>query len=249
MMLYKRYQSARDAAWRMLLQYKVNRLPVDVEEMARHIGVDIQSGPVFSGAAARSIRKKGKWCIQVQKNLPFSRYRFAVAHELGHLVLQHKTVRLEDGTFTFAGNQNAGDVLMDAQLDADTDADMFAIRLLAPACVLHELGYQDARRIGDACGLPPDAARMRAERMQLLNQRNVYFTHPLERQLQRQFAPYVRKENTRPVPPAPPSFELPPVLPERKEEAIKQEENGFSLPLWVWVAAAALALLALIFLR
>lgn len=243
-MLYKRYQSARDAAWRMLIQCKVTHLPVDVEEMARHIGVDIQPGPDVSGAAARSIRKKGKWCIQVQQNLPFSRYRFAVAHELGHLVLQHKTVRLEDGTYTFEGRQNAGDVLMEAQTDADTDADMFAIRLLAPACALHELGYLDERRIGDACVLPPEAARMRAERMQLLNQRNVYFTHPLERQLQRQFRPYVGKENTRSVPGTEPDVVLPLVLPERKEE-----EKKASVPLWVWASAAGAALLFLILLR
>lgn len=245
-MLYQRYQSARDGAWRTLIRYQADRLPVDVEEIARKLGIAIVSaqGEALGPWAACSLRQSGVWRICVRPHLPYSRYRFAVAHELGHLILQHKTVRLAKGLYTFEGRENAGDVLAQAREEADTDADMFAIRLLAPACVLHSMQVQGTKDIGDLCGLPEGAAAMRAERMQLLNARNAYFTHPLEKQLQRQFLPYIQEKSREQVPQAEQGYVPPLVLPERKTE-----ERAFALPLWVWLAAAGAVLLALIFLR
>ena len=62
----------------------------------------------------------------------------------------------------------------DPQEMTDYAADIFAIRLLAPACLLHELGVDTPEGIMALCGLPPKAAALRAERMKLLNQRNAF---------------------------------------------------------------------------
>ena len=36
-MLYQRYQNARDAAWRTLLRFEIDSLPVDAERIAKAI--------------------------------------------------------------------------------------------------------------------------------------------------------------------------------------------------------------------
>ena len=124
----------------------------------------------------------------------------------------------------------------------DTDADMFAIRLLAPACVLHHLHIRNEALLSALCGLPERAAVLRAERMALLDSRNAYGIHPLEKQVQSQFAPFIRKKRQEQVPekamPERPAANLVlPGLPERPEKK--------PLPLWVLaVSAAATAMLA-----
>lgn len=254
-MLYDRYQAARDAAWRTLIQYKVCSLPVDVERIAGEVGVEITAWPrkeetpelfaLLPGeAAAAGLRIRGKWHVFTKPGLGYNRYRFALAHELGHIILQHPMRRLKEGVYAFAGRENAGDVLAEAKEESDTDADMFAIRLLAPACVLHHLHIRNEALLSALCGLPERAAVLRAERMALLDSRNAYGIHPLEKQVQSQFAPFIRKKRQEQVPekamPERPAANLVlPGLPERPEKK--------PLPLWV-LAVSAAALIALGFL-
>ncbi len=239
-MLYDRYQAARDAAWRTLLKFEVCSLPVDVEEIAGKLGIEILIRPedaALPRAAAVTVRKEGRYRVMMQKGLSYSNYRFALAHELGHIILQHPMTRRPDGALTFTGLENAGDVMAEPREDSDTDADMFAIRLLAPACVLHSLHMETKEGIAALCGMPEGAAVLRAERMALLDHRNVYGIHPLEKQVQHQFAPFIRKKrqeqvpekkrSERPVPEA--VLPVQPAVPEKK-----------ALPLWLFAAAAVL---------
>lgn len=242
-MLYDRYQAARDAAWRTLLKFEISSLPVDVEEIAGKLGIEILSRPEdtsLPGAAAVTVRKDGQYRVMMQKGLSYSRYRFSLAHELGHIILQHPMTRLPDGALTFSGMENAGDVMAEPSDDSDTDADMFAIRLLAPACVLHGLHMHTRESIAALCGLPDGAAAMRAERMALLDNRNAYDIHPLEKQVHRQFMPFIRKKRQEQVPerklPERPAPEL--VLPLQPEKAEKPENRP--LPLWIFAAAAVI---------
>lgn len=245
MMLYDRYQAARDAAWRTLLKFEVHSLPVDVEDIAGKLGIEIlarpegREGASLPRAAAITLRKSGRFQVLMQKGLSYSRYRFALAHELGHIILQHPMQRLPDGALTFVGLANAGDMLPEHLEESDTDADMFAIRLLAPACVLHSLHMHSREGIAALCGLPEGAAAMRAERMALLDYRNAYGIHPLEKQVQKQFLPFIRKKRQGPVPEksvfSKPAPEL--VLPVSSEAPERK-----TLPLWPFLAMAAVLL-------
>ena len=67
----------------------------------------------------------------------------------------------------------------------------FAARLLAPACVLHEIGATNASDIQKLCRISAQAAEYRAERMRELEQRGRFYTSPLERQLIRKFESYI----------------------------------------------------------
>ena len=72
-------------------------------------------------------------------------------------------------------------------------ADMFAARLLAPACVLHKLQALSAEQIAKVCNISISAAVVRSERMQVLEARNKYYLHPLERKVREQFEDFIKE--------------------------------------------------------
>lgn len=201
---YAQYQKARDAAWRALLELPEKKLPVDVDALAKKLGVEIHPFPGKEQALLHnlvnraadgpcvSLRIRRAWHIFLRANaFDESHRRFAVAHELGHLLLAHETETLAPGVRCFAARENTGDVLDDPQELEDYTADLFAIRLLAPACLLHEMHVDTSGGIIRLCGLPPHAAAIRAERMQLLNERDVYYTHILETKVRNAFMPWL----------------------------------------------------------
>lgn len=214
MSTYPLYQKARDAAWRALLQLPDKKLPVNVDALAEKVGAQVHPFSAAEGekllracldrcggGVAVSLRVKNEWHIFVRETDEAHR-RFAVAHELGHLLLSHPTVSLAPGVRRFDSTENRGDVMDDPQDPADYEADIFASRLLAPACLLHELGVDTPGGISGLCGLPPHAAALRAERMELLNRRNAFFAHRLERQVRDRFRPFLNANRI--PPPSPP---------------------------------------------
>ncbi len=252
---YRQYQAARDTAWRALLKLTEKRLPVEPEELAGLLGVEIHPFPdpeenrrlwtlanQVRGVCV-SLRIQGAWHMFMRDgSLDASQRRFAVAHELGHLLLGAETRPLAPGVRCFLSGDNQGDLMEDPQEMTDYAADIFAIRLLAPACLLHELGVDAQGDIMALCGLPPRAAALRAERMSLLNRRNVFYVHALERQVRDAFRPYLLSRIT----PAAPKRSVPLVLPERNRPKPRAPRRPFSLMPWQRRAlSAVLILLAL----
>ena len=201
---YAQYQNARDAAWRALLDLPEKKLPVDADALAKKLGVEIHPFPgkeqallhnLVNRAAAGpcvSLRIRRAWHIFLRANaFDESHRRFAVAHELGHLLLGHETETLAPGVRCFAARESTGDVLEDTQEMDDYYADVFAIRLLAPAFALHEMHIDSSGGIMRLCGLPPHAAALRAERMELLNERDAFYTHILETKARNAFMPWL----------------------------------------------------------
>ena len=111
------------------------------------------------------------------------RIRFTIGHELGHIVLGH--VRPGEHTRQNREPQPGDDPMEQA-------ANRFAADLLAPACVLWGLGLHRAEDIAQVCKISIQAARFRAERMEILYQRNKFLLHPLERAVYQQFEPFLR---------------------------------------------------------
>lgn len=194
-MSYRRYTDARDAAWRTLLDCDISALPVRPSEICWHYGwilADYEAG-------ARSIELLGLtdlakrtdgFCtitenhvyIFFDSTLPVGRQRFTVAHEIGHLLLGH----VGPGAATVENREPTG-----AERAEERQANQFATRLLAPACVLHEIGAVTPERIRQVCGISAQAAEFRAQRMQELERRGRYYTSPLEGQVAKQFASYI----------------------------------------------------------
>ena len=194
-MLYSNYKTARDKAWQILIDCNVDKLPVSTAALCEHYGwvlADYQEGKAaidLLGLSSLTERTDG-FCavtdhftyIFYNSVLPVGRQRFTVAHEIGHLALGH----VGQGRVTTINREPNP---KDSQ--EETQANQFAARLLAPACVLHELGATTPKAIQQVCGLSRQAAEFRAKRMQELERRNRYYTSPLERQVVKQFRSYI----------------------------------------------------------
>lgn len=194
-MWYRHYKDARDAAWRTLLDCKIDALPVKPSRICKHYGWILSD----YDAGARSIQLLGLtpltkrtdgFCtvtdhhvyIFFDSSLPVGRQRFTVAHEIGHLLLGH----VGQGRATVENREPTG-----SEREEERQANQFAARLLAPACVLHEIGATTPERIQQICGLSLQSATFRAQRMQELESRGKFYTHPLEKEVLTQFASYI----------------------------------------------------------
>lgn len=261
---YRRYQEARDAAWRALLRFRVNTLPVDMQAVLEELGVTLLpfpnpgEEPRLSALIAKTGAKKclslrigGEWRVFFQPGAcTENELRFSLAHELGHLILQHPTQPLAPGARCFPGEPCPGDAQEEPHDLSDYAADIFALRLLAPACVLHALRADTPGKIAALCGLPPRAAGLRDQRMALLNERDAFFSHPLERQVIAQFQPFIGREASglAPVPVSPPA----PPVPERPALPLPDRAVSPASPAppkkrrCVWLVPVMLALAALL---
>lgn len=194
-MSYCKYKNARDAAWKTLIECGISSLPVRPSEICRHYNwvladyIDGKRSIELLGLS--ELREKTDGFCAVTENhvyifydssLPVGRQRFTVAHEIGHLILGH----VGTGTATVENREPTG-----AEREEETQANQFAARLLAPACVLHEIGATEQEEIQKLCGISKQAAKIRAERMQELERRGRYYTSNLECRVVRQFESYI----------------------------------------------------------
>ncbi|MBQ8249164.1 MAG: ImmA/IrrE family metallo-endopeptidase [Clostridia bacterium] len=185
---YGVYAACRDAAWRCHLDFNMRRLPIKLLYLTRLAGIrvicDSKVKELRQGEVGASIYVNGRWSIVYDDRMPICESRMVLAHELGHILLGHE-YKYSDYRF-FAENK---------KLKSEREADMFAIRLLAPACVLHELGALDTKTIAELCEIPEKAAQDRAKRMQILEKRSRFYQSELEKRVYENFREFI--ENSR----------------------------------------------------
>lgn len=182
-MNYRKYQQSRNLSWQILLCEKVRTLPVDVVALCRSMGIRIVKTSLLHPDAGDgfSCYISGRPCICLQRETKPARQRFTVAHELGHILLGHV------GQKGLVNREpSPGDNAIEQA------ANVFASRLLAPACVLWGCGVSSAAEIAVLCDISPTAAKYRWNRMKLLLQRSKFLTNRLERKVYRRFAKYIK---------------------------------------------------------
>ncbi|MCI8388843.1 MAG: ImmA/IrrE family metallo-endopeptidase [Clostridiales bacterium] len=181
---YGIYTACRDAAWRCQLDFEVCRLPVKVLGIARRAGIHVVKNSdvneLRKSEFGVSIFDGSSWTIVYDDTLELTEERIVIAHELGHIFLGHE---YKYTTRRFAFTQT--------KLRSEKEADMFAVRLLAPAFALHELNITKAEDIASLCGIPKAVARERAQRMELLETRGRFYSSQLERRLLEKFEPWL----------------------------------------------------------
>lgn len=194
-MNYDDYKRARDLSWRVLLNTGTRELPVKVSRICRGYGVTLRSYQVGAplirelGLEAQcdisdgfTVRSGDRCYVFYNMEQPPGWVRFTIAHELGHVLLGH----LGDGEHTVYNRESSSE-----DAPEEHTANVFASRLLAPACVLHALGAVTPEQIAAVCDISMAAARFRAGRMGVLEQRGKYGASPLERQVLAQFRSYI----------------------------------------------------------
>ncbi len=186
-MNYKNYQKSRDAAWQILIDFKISSLPVKITDLCRALGIEVKLAKMESDSDGFSFMKNGVPVIVLNANCTNnSRLRFTCAHELGHIILGHV------GVYELVNREPSG---MDNPIEQA--ANVFASRLLAPACVLWGCQVKSAEDIIKLCDISYAAAEYRMQRMNVLYARNKFLTSPLERQVFENFKAFVEKHSFR----------------------------------------------------
>lgn len=180
---YKKYQKSRDLAWHILLHENVTELPVNIVQLCNQMGIRVhQYTPVDDNDGYCSLFL-GKPRIFVSQECSPERQRFTIAHELGHILLGHV------GRYQLVNREPSP-----SDNPIESEANVFASRLLAPACVLWALNARTPEQIAALCRISHQAASFRAERMELLYRRDMFLSSPLERAVYQQFTEFIRKK-------------------------------------------------------
>ena len=197
------YFDIRDLAWRILLENQISELPVKVTKIAKNHGCYVKSyaksEPFLKElnlweqtqkTDAFTLWYENRHLIFYNQENPETRIRFSVAHELGHILIGHKFQTVHSGKITLINREPSNE-----DKPEEKEANMFASRLLAPACVLNALNAYTPETISYLCNISLQSATFRAERMRKLNDRQLYFTSPLEKQVFRLFEKFIQNHN------------------------------------------------------
>lgn len=192
--MYESYKKARNEAWKVLLECDIKELPIDLKKIAEQYDIQIITYSKFpltqlfkpevvSGDGfTTSISSKRYIVLNDTKENRYRR-RFTVAHELGHNLLGHNS------NIIFFRNSEIDDKTKIQEFEAN----IFARDLLMPATILAALNVWEPKEIMNLCHISYTSAVIRAKRMALLYQRNLFNTHPLEKEVLNQFSEYIKK--------------------------------------------------------
>lgn len=123
-------EKIKQAAAKLLTTSKVNKAPVNVQELAKKLGISVNYEPFKEDLSGVLVKEQEKTVIGVNSTHPKTRQRFTIAHELGHFALKHhgelfvdKTVMKRDGRSSQAidphemeANSFAAELLMPSEL-------------------------------------------------------------------------------------------------------------------------------------
>ena len=185
-MLYSDYKISRNLAWEILLRENVTELPVKITGLCRNMGIKVLMHDAPERGDGFCTIIDGQPCIFVYQGAYRPRQRFTVAHELGHILLGHV------GKYELVNREPKA-----TDNPIEQAANVFASRLLAPACVLWACNAFNAEAIADLCDISMQAAAFRAQRMELLRDRNKFLASPLEMQVFEKFAKFIASAKQR----------------------------------------------------
>ncbi len=184
---YGKYKNIRDGAWQCLCDNNISSLPVDVLKIARESDIKVIKNSnihaLRKGEIGLSFFDGKDWFIVYDDSDSIERARFTIAHEMGHIFLGH--------CLDYANERTARRVTFEGRQESEKEADMFAARLLCPACVLWGLNVHTPEEIAKYCKVSARASKARASRMNVLYKRGKFLQSPLEREVFTRFKGYI----------------------------------------------------------
>lgn len=179
------YFNVRNNAWEFLLKNEIKSFPLNLKEIALKNNWCILSYNYYSKTYnineeylikehPKGFFKKYKdmYIICYNQNNPRQVNRFTIAHEIGHIVLQH----------IYKGEQ------------LEKEANMFAARILMPMLLIKELKITTAEELAKLCDVSLEAATNRLMRFNKeIKKRGMFYTNPREQQLYNQLKDFITK--------------------------------------------------------
>lgn len=190
--MYEIYKKARDLSWEILLKADITSLPVDLSKVLKAVDVKAilycdaffdADSPKLRGSDGFVTKIGGKKAIYLNEQKGTTqRRRFTLAHELGHIVLDHPINPIIYRNSEVDENQSPTEI----------QANIFARDLLMPAGVLAKLHVTTVDEIMQICNVSRISAQIRLERLTELYKRNKFGAHPLERQVIARFSDFIK---------------------------------------------------------
>ena len=134
----------KSAAKGVLRKCEMSQAPIDVEAVAIRIGAIVTYEAFTEDLSGVLVKEKARTVIGVNSFHPKTRQRFTIAHEIGHLVLQHKGEIFVDQTVVKRDARSSQAV--DRQ---EIDANRFAAELLMPEPLVKEAVHRRQERKAD----------------------------------------------------------------------------------------------------
>lgn len=125
----KAIRTARD----LLSKFQITRVPIDVEAIARMLGVNVRKAADETDLSGFLYRANGQAIIGVNERHSARRQRFTIAHELGHFLLHSLSeVRMDVAVQAMYRNARSSEGVAPEEIEANT----FAAELLMPAALI-----------------------------------------------------------------------------------------------------------------
>lgn len=208
---YQNHTTSRDAAWEALLRSGVNTCPIDLAKACKALRIathryqtnihlmDALGVIDMTQSDGFSVRKDGRWHIFYRETSDGRRDRVVVTHELGHIILKHRTTTRPSPVGSLQCFVRNDELLED-------EANMFAARFLVPAVICWGLyRTSDVAMIQSIFDVPEDLATERSDRLgELYERERVLLNHGkqrpflmsrLERCVYNQFAAWIIQRN------------------------------------------------------
>lgn len=187
-MTYKYYKIYRDITWEILKKYRINKLPIPVVSVCREMGIRLK---YYENTREKTLGKSliidGVPYILVKRNASENTRRFIIAHELGHIVLKHVCDEDHPSVLNYD--------LKDKKSPMEAAANAFAVRLLAPSCVLWGCRTNTAADIERLCAIPAEYAAKRLKRLNYLREQNHFLSCSNETEVYNNFLDFIENYN------------------------------------------------------
>lgn len=128
-MIEANYKYARDMAKKILKQHNITDVPTDLHVICERLGleyVELNDPNELDGAV---LVMNGSRVAMLNRAKPFVRARFTLAHELGHIFLNHDKRDFYDAEAARELGEDMSDNVKPAK---EKEADAFASELLIP---------------------------------------------------------------------------------------------------------------------
>lgn len=180
----KGYFNTRNEAWKFLIENNVTSYPLDLQQITKQNGwkvLDMRSYVIKHPELRKFVKKNegitiesnGRYIILINPaNSTLERNRFTIAHEIGHIYLQH--------------------VSTNNKL-IEKEANMFASRILMPMFLIKELNITSAEELAKISQVSIEAATWRMKRYNEIKDRQKFYTNPLEIKVREQLDEFIQR--------------------------------------------------------